>query len=120
MDLPKPEVERCSYDAEVGMSAMELCWNVDAPGVTDRLWHLPDGMSLKGPAPQRFGVTVHRTGPNAYRVRVLWNRTCVSWEGLTRAQVMASSFALILASLGTDLWTLLNQPVEETVAAHAA
>ena len=120
MDLGKPEVERCSFDTEFGMPAMDLRWTSDTPGIADRNWYLPDSVSLKGPAPRRFGVTVHRHGKNSYAVRVLWNRLCLSWNGLTSSQIMASSLALILAALGTDLWALLNQPVEETVTARAA
>ncbi len=67
---------------------------------------------MKGPAPDRFGVTVHRVGADSYRVRLLWNSLCLSWEHVTRVQVMTSALAPILAALGTDLWHLLNQPVE--------
>ncbi len=45
-------------------------------------------------------------------MRVLWNQTCLSWAGLTRAQLLTSSLAPLLAAMGTDLWHLLDQPVE--------
>jgi len=119
MELPKPTVERCFFEHsfEPPFSAMELTWDPDAPGVMERTWHLPDGVVIKGPAPQRFGVTIHRLGNNSYRVRALWNRLCLSWEGLTRLQIMTSSLALVLSALETDLWYLLNQPVETTLLA---
>lgn len=115
MHLPKPTVERCFFENsfEPPLSAMELCWDPDAPGVMESAWHLPDGVVLKGPAPRRFGVTIHRLSNDSYRVRVLWNRLSLSWEGLTRVQIMTSALALVLNALGTDLWYLLNQPVEE-------
>ena len=99
---------------EPPLSAMELCWDPDGPGVIERSWFLPDGVVIKGAAPARFGVTIHRLAKDSYRVRVLWNRLCLCWEGLTRVQIMTSSLAIVLSALGTDLWYLLNQPVKET------
>ena len=120
MELPKPETVRCFFDRsfEPPLSAMELRWDADAPGVAERTWHLPDGVVLKGPAPRRFGVTIHRLSKNSYQVRVLWNRLCLSWDDLTRLQIMTSSLAIVLSALGTDLWYLLEQPAgEESLAA---
>jgi len=113
MDLPKPNVTRCFFDNSFDppLPAMELKWDADDAGF-ERAWRLPDSVSLKGAAPQRFGVTIHRLGENTYQVRVLWNRLCLNWDGLTRLQVMTSCLAEILRSLGTDVWDLLNQPVE--------
>lgn len=115
MQLPTPKVERCFSERgfDPPLSAMELDWDEDAPAVMERAWHLPDGVSLKGPAPQRFGVAIRRSGNDSYCVRVLWNRLCLSWDGLTRVQIMASSLKLLLDALGTDLWYLLNQPIED-------
>ncbi len=122
MELPKPKVERCFFDegSDSPLPAMELLWDADAPGVADRVWHLPAGVTLKGPAPHQFGITIHRQENNSYRVRVLWNRLSLCWGDLTRVQIMSSSLALILNALGTDLWYLLNQSVEETNLAQAA
>src|SRR6266404_6334165 len=74
--ITKPEVVRSYFDTTVQpqIAAMDLRWDPDAPGVADRTWHLPDGVSVKGPAPEQFGVTIQRRGPNAYQVRVLWNQ----------------------------------------------
>lgn len=122
MNLPKPTVDRCFFEHsfEPPLSAMELCWDPDAPGVMERAWHLPEGVVIKGAAPGRFGVTIHRLGKDSYQVRVLWNRLCLSWEGLTRVQIMTSSLAIILSALGTDLWYLLNQPVKAADVGQAA
>ncbi len=113
MELPKPEVVRCFFEKsfEPRLPAMELCWDPDAPGVAERTWYLPGSVSLKGPAPQRFGITIARYESDAYRVRVLWNRLSLNWDNLTRVQIMSSSIALVLNALGTDLWYLLNQPI---------
>ena len=112
MDLPRPIVGRCffehSFDPPV--PAMDLTWDAYGPGFMERAWYLPDGVILNGAAPDRFGVTIHRSGADSYRVRLLWNRLCLSWEELTRVQIMTGSLAIILNALGTDLWHLLDQP----------
>jgi hypothetical protein len=116
MDLPKPEVVRCfsvrTFD--LAPPAMELAWDVADGGACEHTWHLPDRVTLKGPPPERFGITIHRLGLDSYRVSVLWNALCLSWGDLTRLQIMTSSLAPILKALGTDLWYLLNQAVEES------
>jgi hypothetical protein len=116
MELPKPEVVSCFFEKsfEPHLPAMELCWDPDAPGVAERTWYLPDSVCLKGPAPYRFGITINRYGTDTYRVRVLWNRLCLTWDELNRVQIMTSSLALVLSALGTDLWYLLNQPIEDS------
>jgi hypothetical protein len=112
-DLPRAQVLRCFAEEsfQPPLPAMGLRWDADASGVAERVWHLPDGLCVRGPAPDRFGVAIQRCGEDSYQVRVLWNGLCLSWERLRRVQIMASSLALILAALGTDLWTLLTQPV---------
>jgi len=118
MDLPKPKIKCCCVEtgSEAVMPGMELQWDTDAPGVMERAWHLPDGVVLQGPAPGRFGITIHRFGTDSYRVRLLWNRMCLSWDGLTRVQIMASALKSLLAALGTDLWELLEQPAQSMAA----
>lgn len=117
--LPKPEVVRCFFEKSlhIQLPAMVLKWDAWAPGVQDRTWYLPDNLVLKGPAPERFGVTIIRQGDNAFQVRLLWNEMGLSWNGLTRTQIMSSSLAMILQALGTDLWYLLEQPIEPALAA---
>ena len=116
--LPPPEIVRCFFETRFTphLAAMELRWDSDAPGAAEQAWHLPDSLCLRGPAPERFGVTLYRRGPDRYELRVLWNRLCLTWEDLSRSEIMASSLALLLGALGTDLWHLLDQPV----AAEAA
>jgi hypothetical protein len=113
--LTKPEVLRCYFEDTVQphIPAMDLRWDPDTPGVAERTWHLPDGVSIKGPAPEHFGVTIHRRGPNSYHVRALWNQLILGWNQLTRIQIMTSALVPLLRSLGTDVWYLLEQPVEE-------
>ncbi len=115
--MTRPEVLRCFFEdsLEPHIPAMSLRWDPDSPGVADRTWHLPGGVLLKGPAPQKFGVTVHRGGLNSYRVRVLWNELCLDWQQLSRVQIMTSALGPLLRSLGTDLWYLLEQPLNQQV-----
>jgi hypothetical protein len=119
--LPKPEVVRCYHDSafQPPMPAMILRWDADAPGLAERLWHLPNSLTVKGAAPTRFGITIQRQGPNAFRIRCLWNELGLQWTNLSRNQIMASSLAQVLAALGTELWYLLEQPLEELQTAAA-
>ena len=119
MNLPKPDVKRCFFEQHFDppLAAMELRRDQET---AERVWQLPDSVMIKGPAPVRFGVTIRRIGENAYDVRVLWNRLCLSWESLTRRQIMTSSLAPVLGSLGTDVWYLLEQPVEDAARPLAA
>ena len=114
MELPKPKVIRCFFERSFDppLPAMEMDWNPDAPGVAERVWRLPDSVHLHGPAPSRFGITIRRLDKDAYEVRVLWNHLCLSWQALSRVQIMSSSLTVILKALGTDIWYLLNQPME--------
>jgi hypothetical protein len=113
--LTKPEVLGCYFENTVQphIPAMNLRWDPDAPGVAERAWHLPAGVCLNGPAPEHFGITIFRRTANAYRVRVLWNELCLDWQELTRVQIMTSALAPLLRALGTDLWYLLEQPVDQ-------
>ena len=113
--LSKPEVLRCYFDQaqEPHLPAMELRWDGDDPGHAERVWHLPENVVLKRSAPHRFGITVSRLGANSFRVRCLWDELSMSWATLTRGQIMASSLPQVLRALGTDLWYLLEQPVED-------
>ncbi len=109
--LPAPEVVRCYFDDGFGppLPAMTLRW---APDVADeeRVWHLPEDVSVAGPPPRQFGITVRRRAADTYAVRLLWDRTALRWHALTRAQLLGSSLLPLLEALGTDLWYLLDQP----------
>src|SRR4051812_48961532 len=65
--LPKPEIVNCFFDESVAphLPGMVLRWVAQAPAMVDAVWHLPEGVVLRGAAPERFGVTVERRGPNA-------------------------------------------------------
>jgi hypothetical protein len=117
--LPLPEIVSCFFDESVQphLPAMLLRWDLQAPGLNDGVWHLPDGVVLKGAAPERFGVTIERRHPNVFRVRVLWNHLNLIWDHLSRRQILASSLTPLLEALGTDLWYLLEQPIAERQAA---
>jgi hypothetical protein len=121
--LPKPKVLRCYFDEafEPHLPAMALRWDAaDVPA--ERLWELPEGVNLLGSAPQRFGVSIQRRAADCYCVRMLWDRTCFTWHALSRLQLLTSALSPLLGSLGTDLWYLLDQPVQSgtTVPPRAA
>ena len=114
MQSPRIELEQCVFDQglQAPVRALQLQWEADGDANAERAWHMPDGVMLKGPAPRRFGITIIRVADNSYKLCVLWNRMSLRWEGLTRAQIMASSLSAILTAIRTDLWHLLSQPVE--------
>jgi hypothetical protein len=110
--LPPPEVVRCYFDDGFAprLPAMCLRWDAAALG-GERLWELPEGVTLHGPPPARFGVSIRRRGDDSYNVRLLWDRTCLTWDDLPRAQLLNCALAPLLGAMGTDLWYLLDQPV---------
>jgi hypothetical protein len=118
--LPRPEVIRRFTDAEYHppMPAMRLRWDASATGF-DRLWELPENVSMTGPAPERFGISIERHGEDAYAVRLLWNQTHLSWPALKRVQLLTCALAPLLSALGTDLWQLLAEPVRSTLRVPA-
>ncbi len=111
--LPSPEVLACYFDDgfQPSLAAMRLRWTSGHPGPADRTWDLPGGLRLVGPPPRQFGLSIHRSGEDAYRVRMLWDRTALSWDGLPRGELLGCSLGQLLEALGTDLWYLLEQPV---------
>jgi hypothetical protein len=94
---------------------MRLRWDAQALGFVDRHWDLPENVCIKGPAPERFGIRIDRQDEDSYAVRLLWDRTYLSWPDLKRAQLLASALAPLLDALGTDLWQLLSEPIPSTV-----
>lgn len=109
--LPTPTVLSRSFDNSTGLplSVYELRW--EEPPQTERLWDLPEGLCVVGPPPARFGVKVERTGADAYSVRLLWGRTALAWEGIGRVPLLASALCPVLAALGCDFRSVLDQPV---------
>jgi hypothetical protein len=115
--LPAPEVIRCYFDEgfQPHLPAMLLRWKALSGGRPERLWYLPEGICLEGPAPERFGITIQRQDADAYTVRLLWNQSRLSWSALTRVQLLTSALAPLLKALDTDLRYLLDQPVKTEV-----
>src|SRR5438105_1571026 len=106
--LPAPEVVRSYFDDafDPHLPAVSLSWRGGPP---ERVWELPEGVSLVGPAPRRFGFRARPRRDGSYEVRLLWDRTCFSWPSLSRVQLLGSSLAPLLAALGNDLWCLLDR-----------
>jgi hypothetical protein len=110
--LPAPEVARCYLDGDFDppLPALALRWDADAAG-EERVWDLPEDVSVLGPPPRRFGITVRRRAADSYDVRLRWDGTAFRWDALTRTQLLTSSLLPLLEALGTDLWYLLDQPL---------
>jgi len=107
--LPTPEVLR-SFDhegEEVLVPVMCLRWKGKDQG--ERLWELPDGVTIQGPPPRTLGLRILRQDNGAYTVRLIWDRTALGWESLSREQLLASCLRPLLAQLGTDLWQFLDR-----------
>jgi hypothetical protein len=118
--LPKPAVVE-SYLAneyQPPLPALRLYWNPEA-GMAERSWYLPQHLTLKGPAPERFGLSVVRSDADSYTVRLLWNDIYLSWTGLMRVQLLTSALSPLLRVLGQDLWDLLNQPIQSAPAGRS-
>src|SRR5262249_25108290 len=107
--LPTVEVVRTYFDEAFDAQApiRVLRWS-DAQG--ERLWELPEGLTITGPAPRGFGFQVRRLGPDSYSARVAWDRTYLAWPSLSKVDLLSSCLAPLLAALGADLWQLLDQP----------
>jgi len=111
--LPTPEVLRCSFDESFDPHLPAMCLRWDGSGEpASRDWHLPEGVCLHGPPPCRFGIHVHRLGDDSYTVRLLWDRTSLVWLSLTQRELLNCDLRSVLAALGTDLWYLLDQPID--------
>ena len=95
---------------------MELDWGEEFPSTMLQTW-LPQNVQIQGTPPRLFGIHTRRQKTNAYAVRVLWNDLSLAWDNLQRVQILASTLNPVLKSLGTDLWHLLEQPIEERLAA---
>lgn len=112
--LPPPRVARCVFARQFQphLPAMELEWDFDAPGLAEATWEFPGRVTIQGPPPQTFGVVIQRLGLDSYGVRLVWNDMGMTWANLRRKQILTSALAPILQSLGTDLWMVLEQPID--------
>ncbi len=113
--LPAVEVVRRYVDESLGSPLPATClrW-APTRGQSERLWELPEGVCVVGPAPERFGFSFRRLDDSDFAVRILWDRTSFHWPSVARVELLASSLAPLFGALGLDLWALLDQP------AHAA
>jgi hypothetical protein len=107
--LPTVEVVRTYFDEAFDAQApvRVLRWD---EGHAERLWELPDGVSIVGPPPRGFGFQMRRLAADSYAVRVAWDRTLLAWSSLSRVELLSSCLSPLLGALGTDLWHLLDQP----------
>lgn len=110
--LPAAEIVRKFIDEAFDPHAPVLVLRWPAgEGLAERLWELPEGLCVAGQAPTRFGWRIRRTGPDAYSARVVWDRTVLSWQNLPRLELLGSCLGAVLAALGVQLWSVLEQPV---------
>jgi hypothetical protein len=93
------------------LAAMGIEWPDPRFAAEERCWNLPKGVTLDGPAPASFGIHLLRSDADCYALHLVWNQMHLAWKALTRNQVEESCLGSLLASLGTDLQGLLNQPV---------
>jgi hypothetical protein len=117
--LPKPVILECFEQDEppLPLGTLRLQWDPNMLGAEERVWQLPRSITLTGPAPERFGLTVFRDDLDCYSVRLRWNDVSFHWSKLTRVQLLTTSLTPLLRALGQDLWQLLNQPIS-AVASH--
>jgi len=110
--LPSAQIVRKFFDEAFDRytPVWALRWD-DMPGEADRLWELPEGMCVVGPPPRRFGLQLKRHSADGYAVRLQWDRTQLNWPGLTKAELLGSCLAPLLAAVGCDLWAMLDQPL---------
>lgn len=110
-ELPAAHITRKFFDD--AFDAYTPIWALrwEEAGESERLWELPEGLCVIGPAPRQFGVHVRRHAADGYAVRLQWDRSTLSWPALGRVELLGSCLAAILAALGRDLWSMLEQPL---------
>jgi hypothetical protein len=120
LSLPTPAVLSRYVDdsAEPALPATALNWNQTSTANVERLWELPEGLSLVAPPPSHFGLKVERFATDL--VVLLWERTRLIWPALRRVQFLTSSLPALLRALGSDPAKLLDQPVQRGRRAELA
>ena len=110
--LPPAQVVRKVIDEafDIHSPVFVLRWDEGGASI-ERLWELPDGFSIVGVAPERFWLLIRRDSSDAYNVQMLWDRTQLVWRCVSRLDLLASCLAPLLAAVGLDLWSLLEQPI---------
>src|SRR5262245_4491574 len=93
--LPTVEVVRTYFDEAFDAQApvRVLRWD---EGHTERLWELPEGVSIIGPPPRGFGFQMRRLSADSYAVRVAWDRTHLAWSSLSRVELLSSCLCPLL------------------------
>lgn len=114
MPAPLPSVEIIRKDLDVSFDnhapVLVLRWTDQGPA-SERLWELPDGFIILSSPPKRFALRIQRLATDCYTVRLVWEHTQLYWTGISRLQLLGSSLSSLLAALGMDLWSLLEQPL---------
>lgn len=110
--LPTAEIVRKYMDDHFDSHSpvLVLRWPADE-GQAERLWELPEGLCLAGSAPKRLGYVIRRTEADLYHVRIVWDRSVLSWAAVSRMDLLASCLGSLLAAIGVDLWSVLEQPM---------
>ena len=110
--LPTAEIVRKYMDDHFDSHSpvLVLRWPADE-GQAERLWELPEGLCLAGSAPKRLGYVIRRTEADLYHVRIVWDRSVLSWAAVSRMDLLASCLGSLLAAIGVDLWSVLEQPL---------
>ena len=109
--LPAAEVLRTYSDKKDGARPSCVCAG-PSPSPTSIAPLGPAGRREHGrPATATFRLQRPPPGGKASRRALLWDRTSLSWVSLSCMQLLTSAFAPLMAALGADLWSLLDQPV---------
>lgn len=114
---PQVQVVGCSFVEEVqpAVPVLLLRWQEDHRTPARMSWRLPGGIRWTGPWPRRFGVTILRSGHDAYQVRLIWDELYWVWSALPATELRRSAIAQVLAALGTDMHVVLAQPISRHV-----
>jgi hypothetical protein len=105
-----------AFDARTPV--MVLRWD---GGDRERLWDLPEGLCVTGPAPAKLGLCVRRLdAAGRYAVRLLWDRTTLAWPDVSRTELLACCLGPLLAAAGLDLWSLLEHQPAARLRSRAA
>jgi hypothetical protein len=110
--LPEPRIAGCFFDDGFAprLAAMHLVWP-EPTGTRTRSWHLPQGVTLTGATPERFGIRIQRLSTCDYQLWVLWDNICLRWSPVRAAEIRAGCLAGLLSAIGSDLEGMLGQPV---------
>jgi hypothetical protein len=110
--LSEPDLVSCLVIEEVQphMLAMRLHWP-DDDTTGPQIWDLPGNVQQFGPAPDVFGIVLHRMAFDGFDLRLWWDGTHFSWPHLSRRTIEDSCLGRLLSALGSDLGFMLDQPV---------